>query len=325
MGKISVIIPVYNTGEYLNKCVESIIVQTYRELEILLIDDGSEKFTAELCDKLATKDNRICVFHKKNEGVSIARNYGLRKATGDYIGFVDSDDWIDKKMYETLHRKILETDADIVFCDARTIWDNGRIEADTFENISSALLCNADISPGTLCQMAGSACRGLYKASTIQGVRFPEGLKFSEDRYFNLQAIGNANRIFYLKQPFYNRYMRVGSCVNSYHSNGVSIIKRAYSLIDAFVEKTWGKEFLLPYHIQRTNLYLAMLYGVFKSGKSLSGKYQEIKAIASDSDVQSLLSSMSVNDIRFKLIIQHRYLWLYVVLAVHNFYKKIKE
>lgn len=325
MEKISVIIPVYNTGKYLNKCIESIIAQTYANLEILLVDDGSEEFTANLCDQLAAKDNRINVFHKINEGVSIARNYGMKKATGDYIGFVDSDDWIDNNMYEVLIEKFLETDADVVFCDARTVWDNVKIEADTFEGVSSVLLRNTDVSPDTLCQMAGSVCRGLYKSSTIKNVYFGEGLKFSEDRYFNLQAIAKASGIFYLKQAFYNRYMRVGSCVNSYHPNGVSIIKKAYSLIDAFVDKIWGKDYVLPYHIQRANLYLAMLYGVFKSGKSFLGKYQEIKAIASDKDVQVLLNNVTINDFRFKLIIHHRYMLLYLFLSVHSFYKILKN
>lgn len=322
MKKISIIIPVYNTGEYLSRCVESIMYQTYRNLEIMLVDDGSAKFTAKLCDKLATKDSRVHVIHKKNEGVSIARNYGMKIATGDYIGFVDSDDWIDKNMYETLIDKMLETNADIVFCDARTVWNNGKVETDTFEDVSSVLQSNTDISPGTLCKMAGSAWRGLYKSSTVKDIYFPEGLKFSEDRYFNLQAIAKANRIFYLKQAFYNRYMRVGSCVNSYHPNGVSIIKKAYSLIDTFVEKTWGKDYVSPYHVQRANLYLAMLYGVFKSDKSLFGKYQEIKSIASNCDVQSLLSCVAIDDFRFNLITNHRYMLLYLILSVHNFYKK---
>ena len=102
MQKVSVIVPVFNTGKYLYKCIDSILNQTYKNIEILIIDDGSEKYTADICDDLADKDTRIRVFHKKNEGVSVARNYGLNLIEGDFIGFVDSDDWIDRHMFESL-------------------------------------------------------------------------------------------------------------------------------------------------------------------------------------------------------------------------------
>ena len=325
MQKISIIIPVYNTGEYLRKCIDSIVAQTYHNLEIIIVDDGSAKFTADICDELATTDSRIRVFHKKNEGASIARNLGLKKATGDYIGFVDSDDWIDKNMYDVMFSKILETNADIVFCDARTVWDNGKIEEDTFDDIPSVLLGKKELSPGALCLMAGSAWRGLYKSSTIKNVFFPEGLKFSEDRYFNLQAMANAERIYYTKQAFYNRYMRVGSCVNSYHSNGLTTIKEAYCLIEPFIERTWGKSYLPPYYIQKANLYLAMLYGVFMSEKTLLEKYCEIKSIASNSDVKTLLERVTIKDIRFKLIMHQRYVLLFLLLLAHNVINNIKR
>lgn len=325
MEKISIIIPVYNTGNYLRKCVESIVVQTYENIEIIIVDDGSTKLTADICDELATKDKRIRVFHKKNEGVSIARNLGLKMATGSYIGFVDSDDWIDNNMYEVLIRKIVETDSDIVYCDARTVWDNGDIEEDTLEGIPSVLLCKTEVSPGTLCLMAGSACRGLYKSSTIKEVFFPEGLKFSEDRYFNLQAMAKAGKIYYMKHALYNRYMRVGSCVNSYHLNGVSVIKKAYSMIEPFVEKEWGKSYLPPYYTQKANLYLAMLYGVFKSDKNILGKYREVKSIASDGDFQLLLCKVSIDDIRFKLIMHRRFAFLYLILFIHNIFNNFKS
>ncbi|MBO7397990.1 MAG: glycosyltransferase family 2 protein, partial [Clostridia bacterium] len=96
---ISVIVPVYKTEEYLNQCVESILNQTYKDLEILLIDDGSPDRCGELCDDFAERDNRIRVFHTENRGVAAARNFGIREAKGEYIGFVDSDDWIEPDMY----------------------------------------------------------------------------------------------------------------------------------------------------------------------------------------------------------------------------------
>ena len=107
MKKISVIVPIYNVEKYLEKCLESIINQTFINLEIILINDGSTDFSGSICEKYKNKDNRIILIHKKNEGLSAARNKGLSIATGDYISFVDSDDFLDLNMYEILYKKML--------------------------------------------------------------------------------------------------------------------------------------------------------------------------------------------------------------------------
>ena len=113
---ISVIVPVYNVENYLPRCLDSIINQTYTNLEILLVDDGATDNSGKLCDEYAQKDNRIRVFHKENGGVSSARNMGLDNATGEYIAFVDSDDYIDKCMYEIMLNSSVQNNADIVVC-----------------------------------------------------------------------------------------------------------------------------------------------------------------------------------------------------------------
>ena len=110
---ISIIIPVYNVEKYLAKCVESVINQTYKKIQIILIDDGSTDNSGKICDDFKLKDNRIEVIHKKNGGLSDARNAGLKIVKGDYIGFIDSDDYIEKDMYETLLCLLIENNADI--------------------------------------------------------------------------------------------------------------------------------------------------------------------------------------------------------------------
>ena len=114
--KISVIVPVYNVEAYLEKCVESILKQTYTNLEILLVNDGSTDTSGELCDQLAQRDQRIRVIHKENSGLSDARNRGIEEASSDLIGFIDSDDYIDEDMYEILYRQMLESNADLSMC-----------------------------------------------------------------------------------------------------------------------------------------------------------------------------------------------------------------
>ena len=111
---ISIIVPVYNVKPYLNRCVDSIIKQTYKNIEILLIDDGSTDGSSELCDKLSDIDSRIKVIHKKNGGLSSARNRGLLEMNGKYVGFVDSDDYIREDMYSVLYHTMINHDADIV-------------------------------------------------------------------------------------------------------------------------------------------------------------------------------------------------------------------
>ena len=113
---ISVIVPVYNVEPFLDRCMQSILRQTYRNLEIILVDDGSTDASAQLCDDYARKDGRVKVLHKTNGGLSDARNAGLELASGAYIGYVDSDDWIEPDMYEQMHRACVENNARIAVC-----------------------------------------------------------------------------------------------------------------------------------------------------------------------------------------------------------------
>lgn len=130
---ISIIVPVYKVEPYLRQCVDSILNQTYRDLEILLIDDGSPDCCGKICDEYEKKDKRVRVFHTENRGLSIARNLGLKETQGDYIGFVDSDDWIEPDMYEVLLKCLEETGADICVCGYS--YENGiRTTNTTYEN-----------------------------------------------------------------------------------------------------------------------------------------------------------------------------------------------
>lgn len=118
MIKLSIIVPIYNAQNHLKKCIESIINQTEKDIEIILIDDGSTDDSLKICNEYQRKDFRINVIHQNNSGVSIARNQGIKIAKGEYIGFVDSDDWIDLDMFKRLLEEAKKTDADIVMCDA---------------------------------------------------------------------------------------------------------------------------------------------------------------------------------------------------------------
>ena len=130
---ISVIIPIYNVEKYLNKCIDSIINQTYKNLEIILVDDGSPDNCPQICDEYAKKDNRIKVIHKKNGGVSSARNVGLINSTGNYIGFIDPDDYIEPIMYEKLLKVLKESNTLVSMCGFYKIKDNKIIKIDNYD------------------------------------------------------------------------------------------------------------------------------------------------------------------------------------------------
>ena len=116
MPKISIIVPVYNVEQYINRCIDSLLGQTLKDIEIILVDDGSPDQCPQICDEYARKDSRIKVIHKKNNGLGYARNSGLELATGEYIAFVDSDDYVNINMYEKLYNETINNNFDIVYC-----------------------------------------------------------------------------------------------------------------------------------------------------------------------------------------------------------------
>ena len=322
MGKISIIIPVYNTGKYLNRCIDSIICQTYKDLDIIIVDDGSLSETADICDSIAEADSRIRVFHKQNEGVSVARNYGLSHAEGDYVGFVDSDDWIASNMYERLLVQLTQNKVDIVYCDALTIWDNGNELLDTFENIlQSQNLKRSDITPPMLFEMAGSVCRGLYRRDVLENVNFPVGLKFSEDRFFNLQALSKCDSIYYLKEAFYYRYMREGSCVNSFHSDAVEVARKGFDLMSEYVKTQWGKDYYDEYKRKQLASFVGFLYSTLHCGKGFLGCYHEMKTIASTPELHELIEKYGTSDKRLLLAYRKCYFILFVLVYIHGHIK----
>lgn len=142
MSLVSIIIPIFNRSKFLAKCIDSILSQTYKDFQLILVDDGSTDGSENICDSYAKQDNRISVIHQKNSGVVAARKIGISQATGEYIAFVDSDDWVDSCMYEILMSKAIETNADIVFCDYNLVEDD----------ISQRITINFSSSPSQMLQ-----------------------------------------------------------------------------------------------------------------------------------------------------------------------------
>lgn len=210
---ISVIVPVYNVEKYLDKCVESIVNQTYKELEIILVDDGSTDNCPAMCDNWAKKDNRIKVIHKENGGVSSARNIGLDNVTGEYIGFVDSDDYLEPNMYELLIENLTVTNSDISVCSTFLVNENNDIKAD---NIFESQVLNQEEAVKFLSyKMNNSLWNKLFKKEAFEGCKFEEGHTFGEDHLILLQVLKNVNRVSFISDSLYYYVQRSNSTTGS--------------------------------------------------------------------------------------------------------------
>ncbi len=185
---ISVIIPVYNSARYLQACIESVFSQTYRELEILAIDDGSTDESPQILEQLAERDSRLQVIHQENAGVSAARNRGLEAASGEYITFIDSDDTLEPDLYETLLGLIYKYGVDIAHC------SYNRVEGPHVKPIgNSRQLYSQTRAEALECFLAGklyiaSCCNKLYASYLFDDIRFREDIKMSEDLLVNIAA-----------------------------------------------------------------------------------------------------------------------------------------
>lgn len=209
---LSVIIPVYNVEDYLARCVDSILGQTYHTLEVILVDDGSPDASGSICDAYAQKDSRVRVIHKENGGLSSARNAGLEAATGEYITFVDSDDWIEPDAYEHLLGLIERYQVKLV-CGGNYDVDGGTGEKILGLCPKKEEVLTAEEFVGRMFLWDGfdsSACDKIYHRSLLETFRYPEG-KVCEDVPVTYKIVLKAERAALSDQPFYNYYHRPGS------------------------------------------------------------------------------------------------------------------
>jgi len=231
MPFISVIVPVYNVEEYLDRCCHSIVNQTYRDIEIILVDDGSKDKSGVLCEKWKERDQRIRCIHKKNEGVSAARNDGIALAAGEYITFVDADDWIELDAYEKISKELIEKKPDILkfgykkiqnekvtgiyvpMQEEKVLYDRTAIE-------QQILLDSIQLKPlFSEKTFILSACMQVFKRSLIieNKIKFLKVL--NEDPLFSVEAIAKAHSYVTLKSAFYNYDTRTGSATMQYIRN----------------------------------------------------------------------------------------------------------
>ena len=304
--KISVIVPVYKVEKYLDRCVESIVNQTYKNLEIILVDDGSPDNCPAMCDAWAEKDERIRVIHKENGGLSDARNAGMDIATGDYIGFVDSDDWIEPDMYQFLMNNILENDSDISRCGLFVEYEDEEDKQEQNSEFLSMRICdNTEYLKGLV---QGGYVRGvvwnkLYKCSCIGDDRFMTADGASEDIMFNNRIALKVKSCVCEDRPLYHYVRRKGAITISEFGDGAFSIIRA---MESFLEEYKENNDILPYCIKGyTDAAFTVLSGVITNQKCLD-RYDYLRNGILRFKKQILFSGFYSEKDKFKMLL----LWI---------------
>lgn len=213
--KISIIVPAYNIENYLGRCLESLLAQTYQNLEIIVVDDGSTDQTAKILDTYAEKDKRIIAVHQENQGVSAARNHGLDFATGDYIGFTDGDDFVESDMYAFLANLLEKKRVDIAHCGYQMVFPN---RIDYYYNTGTERFMNHDegvyeLLTGTMIEPG--LWNKLYRAELFRAVRLPVGVQETEDLLCNFELFMLAKNSYFVDVPKYHYILREGSATTT--------------------------------------------------------------------------------------------------------------
>ena len=257
MPSLSIIVPVYKVEKYLRKCVDSILAQTFRDFELILVDDGSPDNCGAICDEYATKDDRVKVLHKENGGLSDARNKGLSVATGEYVGFVDSDDYIENDMYETLVNNIKKYDADVSICGFYNCFSGNKYplcESKEFMVLNNVQALRTAMEG---LKFSVTAWDKIYRKDMFEKITFPEG-RLAEDAAVIPSILANAKTVVATTEPKYNYVHRKQSITGSnfkqrdldvlyaYQKNYDMISKKFPDLIDvAEFRLIWANMYLL--------------------------------------------------------------------------------
>lgn len=276
--KISVIIPIYKVENFLEKCVESIRNQTYKNLEIILVDDGSPDNCPKMCDDYAEKDERIKVVHRENGGLAEARNSGLEVATGDFVVFMDSDDFIDPDTYEMLYKMITENNADMAMCGLVRETIEGEI-TDSRKSDDTVQVWDGNEFLCKLLSMQwglGYAWNKLYTAESIKGHKYLKTDGCAEDINFNYRYGKGISKVVFCNLPKYHYVVRDGAITRSgdtFEQTGFTLVESFYK----FLEEQKDNKVVYPYCVKGyTDAAFTVLSMVITSGKCMN-RFNELR------------------------------------------------
>lgn len=211
MSKVSIIVPIYNVEQYLRRCLDTLVMQTHEDLEIILVNDGTKDNSLSIMEEYQKQyPSKVFVYSKENGGLSDARNYGIQYATGDYLSFIDSDDWVDLTMIEKLHDAIVKHQADIAICDMEYIYDD---QPSRYSSCGDFDVLVTEQHPEVIL-LNNSACNKLFKKELFQSIRFPKG-QWYEDLATIPQIMYLTHKIVKVSEPLYKYYQRSSSISHS--------------------------------------------------------------------------------------------------------------
>lgn len=254
--RVSVIVPIYNTEAYLERCVDSLLAQTYTNIEIILVDDGSTDSSSEICDRYAAQDVRVKVVNKPNGGLSSARNAGLDVASGDYIGFVDSDDYVSADMYRILAQRLADGTCDIANAMYVRVDEEGKTYSSKVPHDSDCTITAEDFVQELMLHTGDvSVCTKLFRRELFLDVRFAEG-KLNEDLLFMIEVFSKVKSVAFVGQVGYYYFVRSGSTSSGYGKAVIDMVGNALHA-KAAVDKHFP---MLKKEAARFALYQHMAY-----------------------------------------------------------------
>lgn len=337
-GLLSIIIPVYNVKDYIEKCLDSVLNQDYKNFEVIVIDDGSTDGGDKICD-LYSNNDKITVIHTENRGLAAARNLGIKHAKGEYIAFLDSDDCIDKKIYDLLINKMIEDNSEISFCEFYETYPNGnKIE---YREECIDILCKEVQNQYPLFEMypwkkteyikksksmLKCVWRSVFKKEIIDkyNIKFDTRARWGEDALFMTEYLGYCKKGSFVKQPLYYYSVREGSLVNQYKKDFLKVRKYLFEKESKLIEKNTfhnkkEKQYLLN-ELRLINCLALVLNEIRDHEKA----YQRLKDLSEDEFFKSLLpwscvrQSMACNrpikHLFFSLLVKMQ-AWRFIILV----------
>lgn len=332
MCKVSVVVPVYNVQKYIKECIESLLNQTFDDIEIILVDDGSSDNSGKICDEYAGKDKRIKVFHKENEGASIARRYGVEHSSGEYICFIDSDDYAEREFLHEMYSAIKENDADIAECDYNVFSEKMRKhkclynapcvkEREDFLN---------DIVKETIIygEVAVVMWNKIYKKDKIVSFVKDYGESLLEDYIFNIQYYVGVNRYVYINRPLVNYRQVQNSLSKSFNPKIYSILKDVQKLKLEFMDEVGLNdreciELSNRWYIKYVHNFLKNIF-VMKNSLKHKEKRAAAEEVLKDSYLKNICIQTELKTQFIQDIVKENYRHVLDELEIYGFKMKVR-
>mgnify|MGYP000195971416 CR=1 FL=1 len=279
---LSVIVPVYNVEKYLPKCLDSILGQTFRDFELIIVNDGSPDNSSDIIDAYSQKDSRIRIVNKENGGLSSARNRGVREASGKYLAFIDSDDWIDKEMFQCMLQKGEEVNADIIFCDVRGEYEDGTVKVIYQQATNFPEVIDVAEHPRLFLEVECFSCNKIIARRLFIdfNIEFPEGLLYEDVGTFP-RLFFMANRLVRVPKQFYHYTVREGAITQMFSLKGLDYLKVVKVVEDFLRSKGLWNQYeaiMLEFYLYHVFFNLSIYCGHISNGLEREQAFDKLYA-----------------------------------------------